>query len=309
MAGPSFLGRIKEYIASKLQGALGFSRHLQLSSHQIQLLELQRAIAVSDFRSRNLFANPRYQDPRRLSLSEFSVFSQNGEDGIIQEIFRRIGTTNREFVEFGVWKSGNNTINLLLPDWSGLWLEENEDSLSGIRKDYGRELKSGQLRLQSAHITAENILDLFKKNKVTSQFDLLSIDVDGNDYWLWESVCSVYQPRVVVIEYNAKFLPQDEWVMEYNPDHVWDQTSYSGASLKALELLGRKLSYTLVGCDFTGNNAFFVKNELVGEETFYPPFISETHYEAPKHFLVMESGHPSRFGPYVQPLGAGREGL
>lgn len=302
MGSKTRLERIKEFLAVKAQTALGITPLLDLVREGLkrQTLDPPNDLAVMDFRFRHLYANPRYQEPGRLNLSEASVFSQNGEDGILSEIFRRIGFTTKEFVEFGVWRTGNNTINLLLSGWRGVWFEGNAASIEAIEAEYHPLLESGQLRLHRAFITAENIVELFRAAKV-GELDLLSIDIDGNDYWVWKAIGEHYRPRVVVIEYNAKFLAGDEWVMQYNPGHVWDSTSYAGASLKALERLGGDLGYCLVGCDFTGNNAFFVRKELVRDDLFCVPYTSENHYENPKHFLVREVGHPAKFGPFVRP--------
>jgi hypothetical protein len=118
---------------------------------------------------------------------------------------------------------------------------------------------------------------------VTGDIDLLSIDIDGNDYWVWQSI-TVVEPRVVVIEYNARYPPGLSWIMPYNPrNQFWDD-GYFGASLSALEELGRQKGYVLVGCDFTGTNAFFVRQGLANGK-FCAPFVAENHYEPPRYFL------------------------
>ncbi len=114
------------------------------------------------------------------------------------------------------------------------------------------------------------------------RFDLLSIDVDLNTYWLCKAITN-YEPRVVVVEYNALFPPPVEWVVRYDPMSAWDGTCYFGASLKSLENLGTLKGYRLVGCDVTGVNAFFVRQDLV-EDKFLRPFTAENHYE-PMRYL------------------------
>ena len=133
-----------------------------------------------------------------------------------------------------------------------------------------------------------------------AEFDLLSIDIDGNDYWVWQAVTH-YKPRVVVIEYNALYGPSAPWIMEYNAAHCWDGTScYHGASLKSLETLGAGKGYRLVGCDITGMNAFFVREDLV-KNLFEEPFTSENHYETPKYYgLSRKSGNQRRFGKFTR---------
>jgi len=112
-------------------------------------------------------------------------------------------------------------------------------------------------------VTAENIQALFRKYQVPRVFDLLSIDIDGNDYWVWKTIAD-YHPRVVVIEYNSTIPPTESKSVPYDPNYMWDgSTNYFGASLLALARLGDQKEYTLVGCDSSGTNAFFVKQELV----------------------------------------------
>lgn len=129
------------------------------------------------------------------------------------------------------------------------------------------------------------------KNKlnISGSIDLLSIDIDGNDYWVWQAISCV-SPRVVVIEYNAKFPPDFEWIMEYNASHIWKGDDSQGASLKAFELLGAKLGYQLVATSFTGTNAFFVKQEYA-KELFPKPATAENLYHAFR-FVRYKSGHP-----------------
>ena len=109
----------------------------------------------------------------------------------------------------------------------------------------------------------KNINKIIKKNSI-KEVDLLSIDIDGNDFWIWEEINCI-KPRLVVIEYNSFFGPELSYTIPYNPKFIWDyekKRSYYGASLKALEKLGRKKKYTLVGVDKNGVNAFFVRNDL-----------------------------------------------
>jgi len=239
-----------------------------------------------------LLANPRHADPKRLNRYEHKVFSQTGEDGIIAEIFRRIGTTNRVFVEFAAGDGiENNTRYLLSSGWKGVWIEAHQRYVHEIAKSQAGEIQQGTLRLLGEFITAENIESLFEKGSVPEDFDLLSIDVDRNTYWAWKGI-NRYRPRVVVIEYNAIFPPGCRWVVGYAPDATWDGTSNFGASLTALELLGAAKGYKLVGCNLAGSNAFFVREDLVGQH-FCGPFTAQNHYEPPRYYLALRTaGHP-----------------
>ncbi|MCB9867901.1 MAG: hypothetical protein H6816_14850 [Phycisphaerales bacterium] len=198
----------------------------------------------------------RYADPLRLIRCGYRVYSQNDEDGILDEIFRRIGTTSRTFVEFGVGDGmENNTLYRMLQGWRGAWIEADPKRAGQIAERFARFRHAGVLRCKNAFITAENIQKLFGELEVAEEFDLLSIDIDGNDYWVWQAI-EQHLPRVVVIEYNAGFGPSAEWVMDYDPQHAWSGTRNVGASLKALELLGAEKGYRLVGCNLKGINAF-----------------------------------------------------
>jgi len=257
-----------------------------------------KEILVEQYLKEYLLENPRYEG-KKLNRHEFQVFSQGGEDGIIEEIFNRIGASNRYFVEFGVGNgSESNTTYLLLKDWRGLWIESGEKNVASIRKAYGSLLAGGQLQVRQDFVTAEDIEDIFKEASVPETYDLLSIDIDRNDYWVWQAI-QRYQPRVVVIEYNAVLPAHLEWIVKYEARTSWDGSSHQGASLKSLELLGARKGYRLVGCSFTGGNAFFVKEELVGDK-FAEPFTAEHHYEPPRYFIARKLGHPRRFGEFVR---------
>lgn len=213
-----------------------------------------------------LLSAPEYQDPRRLETFGFQGWSQNDEDGIIAEIFRRIGTTNRRFVEFGVGDGGeNNTRFLLDQGWLGLWLDGSSDNVENQKKNCRVFLESGQLQHAQQFLTVENINSSIGDQGFEGDIDLLSIDVDGNDYHLWKAI-NVVSPRVVVIEYNGYLRPPIRWIMPYQADYVWDKkTCYFTASLKSMELLGKELGYTLVACHLPGLNAFFVRDDLTAD--------------------------------------------
>ena len=245
--------------------------------------------------TRELLTQDKYKDPRSLNRYESKIYSQAGEDGIIAEIFRRIGTTTKDFVEFGSGDGReNNTVSLLTTQgWKGLWIEGDNEAVSRARQAFADYVGAGKLRVDSAFITAENIETLFRDAKVSPEFDLLSVDIDRNDYYVWQGIRQ-FRPRVAVVEYNAIFPPDVAWVVPYDPAAWWDLTSRAGASLGALEQLGREKGYELVGCSLSGVNAFFVRADLVGEK-FLKPFTAAVHYEPPRYFLIHRAlGHPRR---------------
>ena len=257
-------------------------------------LNIIRSVAIEEYISQELHHSKKYQENKRLNKYEHQIFSQFGEDGIINETFSRLGTTNKFFVEIGAGEGmENNTTNLLINNWRGVWIEYNSQLISLINKYFSSFIKAKKLIVKNTFVTSKNIENLFKSAKIPREFDLLSIDIDGNDYWIWTSL-KFYTPRVVVIEYNASLGPSAEWVMKYNRGHKYDYTNYHGASLKSLEILGQKLGYKLVGCSFSGVNAFFIRNDLV-ESKFLKPFTSENFHEPPRYYLYRRIGHPKNF--------------
>ena len=201
-----------------------------------------------------------------LNAYERKVFSQNGEDGIVGEIFRRIGATDRFFVEFGV-EAGlecNCAFLARRSGWSGVMIEGNPGFFRQLDANYAQ--LPGIKRVQ-AFITRENIAAIFEQAGVPREFDLLSIDIDGNDYWIWEALAA-YRPRVLVIEYNATRPPPERWVMAYDAAHRWNDDGYAGASLASLEALGHRLGYALIGTEEKGINAFFLRSDVLAASGF-----------------------------------------
>jgi hypothetical protein len=236
-----------------------------------------------------LLSQPKYQDPLKLTQYEGCVNSQNGEDGIIAEIFDRIGITNRYFVEFGSADGiENNTRCLLKQGWGGLWMDGDSEAIAMAKTKFAAEIAAKRLTVTETFITAENIEKLFVSNGVPKEFDLLSIDIDRNDYYVWKAI-EAFNPRVVVIEYNGNYPPGIEWVVEYKADAWWDGSDNYGASLSALEKLGKAKGYSLVGCTMAGVNAFFVRDDLL-QDKFLKPYTAKNHYEPPRYWMTW-GGH------------------
>ncbi len=249
------------------------------------------ALGVEDYLQKYLYRSEKAADLKWLGSYERQTYSQSGEDGVIEEIFKRIGTTNKQFVEFGVSQGlENNTAYLLLSGWKGVWLEGSAKFFASIQKTFAPLIASGHLTAKNAFITAENIEGLFAETKVPTEPDLLSIDIDGNDYWIWKAIIN-YKPRVIVIEYNAHLGPTQPLVMPYDPKWVWDRGMHFNSSIKAYEQLGKEKGYSLVYCNIVGNNAFFVRNDLVGDK-FSGPFTAENFFQSLKLFLL----RPVRYG-------------
>jgi hypothetical protein len=231
-----------------------------------------------------------------LRAYEQRVHSQNGEDGIIKEILRRIGVRHRFFVEFGVETGVECNCARLARDekWAGVFFEPVPELCAKLQENYSAW---PTVRCRQTAVTSANIEELLAAYQVPSDFDLLSIDIDGNDYWVWKAV-QRWQPRVVVIEYNGDYPPPVRWVMAENFEHRWNGTNYYGASLTSLVLLGRQKGYTLVATDSRGINAFFVRSELVTPDQFLDTTL-HYHYSPFNHPLC-PYGHPKAHGPFVE---------
>lgn len=243
---------------------------------------------------------PRFQQPGRLQRHGFKSYSQTDEDGIIAEILRRLGAgVPRRFVEFGVENGLEcNTLRLLLQGWNGLWIEGAQTHCTEIDTRFPQYLSDRTLVLEQAMVTRGNIDKLLAANKVEGEIGVLSIDIDGNDLWVWQAIEAV-RPAVVVIEYNAAWTPPLSVVQEYREDRSWDGSNYFGASLEALTRVGNQKGFNLVGCSYSGVNAFFVRAELAGA-LFHGPYTAEEHYEPARYWLrFLRSGHQPGMGPLV----------
>jgi hypothetical protein len=196
-----------------------------------------------------------------LAPFELRVFSQNGEDGVLAEILRRIGVGAQSyFVEFGV-ESGREGNCVYLADvagWRGLFMDGDERFFSGLQQKYRA---SELVHTTLAMVTPQNVQELFAAAGVPPEPDVLSIDVDGADYWIWDAI-EDYRPRVVVVEYNSTLDPRRRLVQPADREGGWDGTDFFGASLAAMRSLGERKGYRLAHAELSGVNAFFVRDDL-----------------------------------------------
>jgi hypothetical protein len=251
---------------------------------------------ITDSFVQSYLATPRSNGEYRLARSGRKVYSQNEEDGIIAEIFRRVGTSSRRFIEIGAGDGlENNTVWLLLQGWSGVWIEGQAALAAKTKKKFGPLIKSGRLTIFNTFATPESVQRL-EREGFFSGIDLLSVDIDGNDYHIVAALGKL-EARLIGVEYNAKFPPPHKFIMKYNQNYHWDMTDYYGASLSAWDELLRMKGYALVGCNITGLNAFFVRTDLVAGK-FCEPLTPDNHYEPARYWLTsgFVSGHPPNFG-------------
>jgi hypothetical protein len=196
---------------------------------------------------------------------EFSVFSQFGDDGIIQWLIHRLSGLNETFVEFGVgaYQEANTRFLLLNDNWRGLVMDSSSRNIDAIKSDeisWRHDLQS-----KCAFATAENIDQLLLDHGFEGDIGLLHIDIDGNDYWVWRGLTAV-RPAIAIIEYNSVFGAERAITIPYDPKFSRGESTgnmyYFGASLPALCDLARSKGYDFVGSNSVGNNAYFVRSEL-----------------------------------------------
>lgn len=216
------------------------------------------------------------KDIENINDNELKIFSQFGEDGIIDFLVKKLDLKIKTFIEFGVedYEESNTKFLLEARNWKGLVIDSSKKFINIIKKKdfYWRN----NLIAINAFITVENINDLIKKNFHHEDVGLMSLDIDGNDYWVWKSI-EICNPAIVVIEYNARFGARKSVTIPYKKkfDRITEHYSsiYFGASLTALYKLGKKKGYSLVGTNSNGNNSFFVRNDLLKNnniKTFKP---------------------------------------
>jgi len=210
-----------------------------------------------------------------LSAAELRVFSQNGEDGVLAEIFDRIGPGARTFVEFGGEDGleGNTRFLREVLGWRGAYIEADPEQHQRLTA----RLDPQTCTALCSMVTPANIEALLDQAGVPEAFDLLSIDIDGQDYYVWKAI-ERFRPRVVVIEYNAGIEP-GRALVEPPGKAPWDRTDYFGASIEALTELGLVKGYQLVHADLAGINAFFVADECAAPFADITPLRRAPGYE------------------------------
>jgi hypothetical protein len=208
------------------------------------------------------------RDVQSLPDVEFRVFSQWGEDGIIEWLVQRLPISCKRFVEFGVenYEEANTRLLLMRRNWKGLILDGDRRNIEQVRS---RDIYwKHDLLARAAFVTRDNIDHLLCEAGFAGRLGLLSIDIDGNDYWVWSAITAV-RPDIVICEYNAVFgdvypvtVPYDA---RFRRSASHPSNLYFGASIRALEFLADRKGYQLLGSNLAGCNAFFVRSELFGE--------------------------------------------
>ncbi len=262
----SFLGKIRSATALARQRLE--AKDTGQTLYEVAMLRREVEVlreAIGRVEARQLAAVPQDQP---IADYGFRAFSQYGEDGILRHLLRHVPVQTRRFVEFGVesfheancrWLAAGSDVG----PWSGLVIDGSKQHIESIRAR--RPHYVFDLTAVQSFVTAENINKLITDNGFAGDLGLLSIDVDGVDWWIWRAIDCV-QPAIVVAEYNARFGPTAAVTVPYDPTFHRAEADaslfYFGASLAALERLGSAKGYDLVGCGHAGLNAFFVRRDL-----------------------------------------------
>jgi len=227
-------------------------RHAALSATQMLLLGQIRLKQLEN------------ESPENLQKSEIKIFSQGGEDGIIQKMLQFLPNIPCRFVEFGVqnYLEANTRFLVLNNHWDGLILDGSQANIDLIKTQEIYWQKA--LIARNVFITKDNIQSILSEEGFDQNLGLLSIDIDGNDYWIWQTIKS--QPWIVVCEYNSWFGPDKRYSIPYQEEFNRSTAHYSnlffGASIQALCSLAEEKGYVLVGADSMGTNVFFVRRDM-----------------------------------------------
>lgn len=249
---------------------------------------LPQAKQISDLLLLNYWQSLKANTLNPLNKYGAKYFSQNEEDGITLEIIRRLGIETGVFAEFGVGNgTENNSLILLAKGWKGLWVG-GEDLCINYKNNQSNFI------FIKEWVTRRNIVDIFQSGiKVIGEqhVDILSLDLDGNDYYLIEQLLHAgVSPKLFIVEYNSKFPPPIKWKIPYDENHVWGFDDYFGASLAEFDALMKGFGYSLVCCNFSGSNAFYVKNELMKYFDDIPKKIMDI-FHASNYFVLQSLGH------------------
>ena len=219
---------------------------------------------------------------------EHQTFSQNGEDGIISEILKRLNIGTGSFVEIGVGDGSENNTRLLLElDWKGTWIDGDTNCYETILNNFSSHINSDQLHAYNSFVDNENINKILETLHLSQEVDVLSIDLDLTTHLVWKEL-SYLKAKVVILEYNGFFPDEVDWEANTNTSKCWDGSINMGATLSVIRAISTKKGYTFIGCDLSGTNAFFVLDAYKDLFTKRNGYFS---YESAKPYLVNDPEH------------------
>jgi hypothetical protein len=292
---------------SRLDAARAAVGGLATAGQQIATLQRELdalRVQLGGLESRSVAQLP----PDRLRDAEFTVFSQFGEDGILQFLVQRIPIEHEVFVEFGVedYHESNTRFLLVHDNWRGLIIDGGRTHVDFLRAT-GLGWRH-HIDAVSAFIDRDNIDDLIRSAGIEGDIGVLSVDIDGNDYWVLERI-EVVSPRILIVEYNSTFGPEAAVTVPYDPAFVRGEKHaswlYWGASLAALTRLADRKGYALVGGNRAGNNAFYVRRDVLGDllevavaDAYAPSRFRESR--GPGDELSYVSDHRDRLALFIE---------
>jgi len=207
---------------------------------------------------------------QKLSDASYNVFTYHGEDGILLYLLTKMENVPTTFVDIGAGDCiKSNCSNLVVHyDWQGVFIDQNKKQLAVGKRFYQSKINKGaSLKFLEKTITKDNVNSVVQETGITGEVGLLSIDIDGNDYWIWKAV-EIIQPRIVIIEAKVEFGERSIVVPYGDNNHHTADKMYNGASVEALRKLGLEKGYKLAGANKQGYNLFFVRiNESFPAET------------------------------------------
>ncbi len=200
-----------------------------------------------------------------LAEVEFQVFSQFGDDGIIQWLIHFLPLPHKTFIEFGVenYREANTRFLLISNYWSGLVIDGSEKNVNSIRADQVHTFYD--LQAVCSFITSSNINGLISSARFAPEVGILSVDIDGNDYWVLKAINNI-QPVIIICEYNSLFGWEHPYTIEYKDDFVRGNGlpfQFYGTSLRSADDLLKERGYSFIGCNSAGNNAYFIRNDYM----------------------------------------------
>lgn len=250
-----FVSRLSKRIPAKISSMLRLAAKMEPIADDMKILLATSILEIH-----------RQRRSRNIQDYELKVFSQWGEDGIIQKLINSVDIVNRTFIEFGVEDFSELNCRFLMTynNWSGFVIDGSRDRIRRLKSAY--YFWRYELRALASFITRENINGLLAQSGLDHDLGILSVDLDGVDYYVLEAIAA-YRPRILITEYNAVFGPTRAITVPYTADfyrrNAHHSDLYFGASLSALAYLAKKKGYTLVGTCSAGVNAFFVRSDLM----------------------------------------------
>ena len=247
------------YFVKSLRNILGINN---LTRELVEIKMQNAKILINQIKS--------IQKPINLSEIEFKIFSQFGDDGIIQHIISNltIEDKNKTFIEFGVenYQESNTRFLLMNNNWDGLIMDGSKKNINYVKNQ--PHYWQHKLLALDKFINIKNINNLINDNGFSGEIGLLSIDLDGNDYWIWEEI-NIVKPIIVIAEYNGIFGNDLPLSIPYDEKFIRSVSHYSnlywGCSLKALDHIAKKKGYSFFGCNSSGNNAYFIRDDYLNE--------------------------------------------